>query len=234
MTADSSPPDVPSGSGDPDRVPSLGDGPEIETVIKSSRFLGQVVKVDEEAEAVTRLDAIRRRYHDATHHCWAYRLIVGLVPGASPAPGTGQTPLERWSDDGEPSGSAGVPILGALQRGEACNALVVVTRYFGGVKLGTGGLVRAYGEAAREAVRAAPRRDLWRVTPLRLACGYEVLGATEAVLTRFGDSIRRIRREFGAGPEYELAVLRSRSGALRAALTDATSGRVTIDPPAAF
>ncbi len=114
---------------------------------KGSRFLGHVGPIDSPAEALAFLDGLRRRYHDATHHCWAYRL------GWS-------TSLEsRFSDDGEPSRTAGLPILQAMEARGVSDACVVVVRYFGGIKLGPGGLARAYRTAAGEALDAA------RLTP---------------------------------------------------------------------
>ncbi len=110
-----------------------------EIKIKGSRFIGEVLYAGEEAAAQALLQSVRKREYNATHNCWAYRL--------------GQTgDAFRYSDDGEPSGSAGAPILRQIDAVEVTNALVVVTRYYGGTKLGVGGLVRAYGEAAEVAL----------------------------------------------------------------------------------
>jgi uncharacterized YigZ family protein len=187
--------------------------------------------MDGEAEASERVASVRRRYHDATHVCWAFRLAAGVSsPGEDPAAPPRDGPLERWSDAGEPSGTAGVPLLGALQRSGVFQALVVVTRYFGGTKLGTGGLVRAYGGAAAQAVDAAPRRVLWRATELTVSCGYEVLGAVEAVLRRFSGSLPSVRREFDEGPLFRIRVHRSLEESLRSALREATRGDARIQP----
>jgi uncharacterized YigZ family protein len=99
-----------------------------------------------EDEAMAFLEGLRRRYHDATHHCWAYRL------------GWAESLRSRCSDDGEPSYTAGTPILGALEERGASDACIVVVRYFGGVKLGTGGLARAYRAAARSVLEEADLR----------------------------------------------------------------------------
>jgi uncharacterized YigZ family protein len=104
---------------------------------QGSRFVAHLVHAGTEDQAMTFLDGLRRRYHDATHHCWAYRL--GWADGLR----------FRFSDDGEPSHTAGTPILGTLEERGVSDVCLVVVRYFGGVKLGTGGLARAYRAAAR-------------------------------------------------------------------------------------
>lgn len=113
----------------------------IETVIERSRFITHVFYVETETLAREYLDKIRKKYSDATHNCYAYVTDFGLTT--------------KSSDDGEPSGTAGVPILEVLKNKKLVNVLVVVTRYFGGIKLGAGGLVRAYSGASRDGVTAA-------------------------------------------------------------------------------
>lgn len=108
-----------------------------EIKVKGSRFIAEALPATSEAEAMELLQAVRKREYNATHHCWAYRI------GQEGA-------LFRYSDDGEPSGTAGKPILRHIDAREVTNLIVVVTRYYGGTKLGTGGLIRAYGDAARE------------------------------------------------------------------------------------
>ncbi len=199
-----------------DILNSLSAGPEIEVVVKGSRFLGQAFPAESEEEAFEALGGIRRRHHDATHHCWAFRLCEF------------EDPHERHSDDGEPSGSAGAPILGSMRRASVVRALVIVTRYFGGVKLGTGGLTRAYGEAARCAVEAAPARVLLRVTDLEIRAEFDQLGVVEAILGRTGSAIREVQRAFEPNPVFRVAVLRGSAGELREALVEASAGRVRL------
>ncbi len=193
------------------------DGPEVEIKVKGSRFIGRALAASTREQAAAALDGIRRRYHDATHHCSAWR--VG-------APGSAQT---RSDDDGEPSGTAGPPILAAIEGGEIFDVLVVVTRYFGGTKLGGGGLVRAYGAAARQALEAAPRREVWLERVLDLHCTWDDLGTVEAVLARHRSWLRGVERKFGARPLMAVRVLRSKADALSAALTDESGGRVMIE-----
>ena len=114
---------------------------ESEIVISKSRFLGFCIPVVSEAEAQEALAQIKKRYYDARHCCYAFRLQAGGIA--------------RSSDDGEPSGTAGAPILAVLTGAGVENVLCAVVRYFGGVLLGTGGLVRAYGRTASEALQAA-------------------------------------------------------------------------------
>ena len=201
-----------------DRYLAVECGPEIEIKVKGSRFIGQVFPAADREQAAARLQQVRRRYHDATHHCSAWR--VG-------APGSDRS---RSDDDGEPSGTAGPPILGAIEGAGVYQVLVVVTRYFGGTKLGSGGLVRAYGEAARQALAAAPRRAVWLEQVLALRCPWDALGTVEAVLAREATWLRGVQREFGDCPRMEVRVLRSQAASLTAALTEATGGRVEIEP----
>ena len=115
---------------------------ETELVIQKSRFIGRCYRVETEREAAARIDYLRKAEWEATHHCYAFCVGTGV-------------PTTRSSDDGEPSGTAGAPILNVLIRMELSNTLCVVTRYFGGILLGAGGLVRAYTGAASGAVQAS-------------------------------------------------------------------------------
>ena len=131
---------------------------EAELVEKRSRFLGQVFPVESEAAARACIEAVRKRHYDARHHCWCYRLREG---GA-----------ERYSDDGEPQGTAGQPMLNVFQREEVTNVCCVVTRYFGGILLGAGGLVRAYTQAAKLALDAAGISVVRRWVEAAVPCPY--------------------------------------------------------------
>ncbi len=138
-----------------------------ELKIKGSRFIGRVQSVQNREQAEAALTLIRKNDYDATHHCFAYRLGFGVQE------------ISRFSDDGEPSGTAGRPILLALTSAEITDALLVVTRYFGGVKLGAGGLARAYSQAANEALAQAGRREVWLVDDLELTLPYEYYGLVQ-------------------------------------------------------
>lgn len=111
-----------------------------ELKVKGSRFIADIFPIQSEAEALEKLEAVRKREHGATHHCYAFSL------------GTGDDLVHRVNDDGEPAGTAGKPIYAVLAGAGITNVLAVVTRYFGGTKLGKGGLIRAYGGVVQEAL----------------------------------------------------------------------------------
>lgn len=129
-----------------------------ELKVKGSRFIAQVFHVSSREEAEHVYDRVKKKYHNATHNCFAYRIDADQF---------------RYSDDGEPSGTAGKPILQALDGHELLEALCVVTRYFGGTKLGTGGLIRAYGGAAELALEKLTVRVKVRTVRYRLQLPYE-------------------------------------------------------------
>ena len=107
---------------------------------KKSRFVSDIFPVQTEEDVKACMELVRKKYHDARHHCWCYRLKSGAV---------------RYSDDGEPQGTAGQPMLAVLEREKIFDVLCVVTRYFGGILLGAGGLTRAYARGAKDALTAA-------------------------------------------------------------------------------
>lgn len=133
-----------------------GDG-EAQFIERRSRFIGHIFLTETEEEALARLKQMREQYWDATHNVYAYIIRDGAT---------------RFSDDGEPGGTAGMPVLQVLQREELYNVTCVVTRYFGGILLGAGGLVRAYAHGAKIAVDAAGRsiKRIW--TNVYLPCPY--------------------------------------------------------------
>jgi len=202
---------------DGDRSPGVGDGPEIEHRVRGSRFVGRAFAVTDEDEAAGCLREIRRAHHAATHHCWALRL------------GPDEPTLERHDDGGEPAGTAGAPILALLHGRGLCRTLVVVTRYFGGTKLGTGGLARAYGEAAALAVDAAPPRTLVGIERFDVVCGWAEIGAVEAVLARRGEVVRGVERDFGDRPRLRVTAERSSARALASEIIEATAARARIE-----
>ena len=130
---------------------------ECEYVEKRSRFLGAVYPVESEAQARACIESLKKKHYDARHHCWCFRLRGGV---------------ERYSDDGEPQGTAGQPMLNVFPREGVENVLCVVTRYFGGLLLGAGGLVRAYTQAAKEALDAAGTSVVRRWVEVAAPCPY--------------------------------------------------------------
>ena len=115
---------------------------------KKSKFIANLIKVENKQDAEEKINKIKKTYHDARHNCVAYRIIEE------------NKIIEKSSDDGEPSGTAGGPMLNILQKNNLCNILVIVTRYFGGILLGTGGLVRAYSETTQKAIENAQKIEM--------------------------------------------------------------------------
>ena len=138
----------------------------VEHIIKKSRFIGTAYPVQTVEQALQQLEAVRKQYWDATHHCYAY--IIGE-----------NAEQKRFSDDGEPQGTAGIPMLDVLQKKDVTNVLVIVTRYFGGTLLGAGGLVRAYAGAAGAAVDAAGIAVMTPVQRMQCVCAYPLWGRVE-------------------------------------------------------
>lgn len=185
--------------------------------IKGSRFIASVAPAASAAAALAFVEARRTEFRDATHNCFAWRLAVG--DGGF-----------RYSDDGEPSGTAGRPILQEIDGRGLAQVVVVVTRYYGGTKLGTGGLVRAYGGAAAAALETAPIIEVPVVEALRLTYDYALTGAVEGVLARF--DLSPTQADYGAAVEVEVSVPVEVVEAVRQALGEATAGRIAIAPPA--
>ena len=130
---------------------------EAEFTEKRSVFIGHVWPVETEEEARARIEEMRKKYHDARHNCWCYLIKDGPV---------------RYSDDGEPQGTAGQPMLNVFQREGVVNVCCVVTRYFGGILLGAGGLVRAYTQSAKDALDAAGISAVRRWVEVEVICPY--------------------------------------------------------------
>ena len=156
---------------------------ETEFTVNKSRFIGRCFPVSSEEEALARLDEIRKLHHDATHNCWAYNLRGGIM---------------RFSDDGEPGGTAGMPIMDTLIRSETLDAIIIVTRYFGGILLGSGGLVRAYSKSASDALSSAGVLQMLPCSEIEFFVDYSRYGGIEGFVrsnstvknTEFLDNIR--------------------------------------------
>jgi uncharacterized YigZ family protein len=194
---------------------TLAQQARLELVIKHSRFIALAAAVDAPAQAM----ALLQRVADpaATHNCWAYRI------GAE----------YRSSDDGEPAGTAGRPILAAIDGQGYDRVMVVVTRWYGGIKLGAGGLVRAYGGTAAECLRTATRQPLVAHAALSLHCGFDDLGLVHAALAQH--AAEKEHEAFDPqGALLRILLPADRYQTLKTQLRDATRDRVRfIDPPAA-
>lgn len=180
---------------------------EDEFVEKKSRFIGRVWKAESEAEALDRIQQMKKQHYDATHNCWAYIIKDGPM---------------RFSDDGEPGGTAGNPMMQVLQRENLYNVVCVVTRYFGGVLLGAGGLVRAYTKGAKIAIDAAGKsmKRVWDV--LYVPCPYPFYERVKLEVAAFEGVIRDT--QFGAEVELEILMAEPKTQSFLARLTDMTAG----------
>lgn len=180
--------------------------------VRHSRFLARSVAIDSADAAQTALAPLSEPA--ATHNCWAWRV------GAQ----------YRSSDDGEPAGTAGRPILAAID-GQGCDqVLVVVTRWFGGIKLGAGGLVRAYGGAAAECLRRAEKRELIALAELEFACPFANLGDAHAALNAAG-AIKFDEHFDADGVTLRVRLPADRVDDLKTRLRDATRDRVRFATP---
>lgn len=197
--------------------------PEIRTIarplrweipkVKGSRFIASVARAASPEEAAAFVEGVRAEYRDATHNCFGWR--------------TGRTEdAFRYNDDGEPSGTAGRPILQEIDGRRLTDVVVVVTRYFGGTKLGTGGLIRAYGEAAAEGLDRAGVIERPVVETVTVRHGYDDTGAVQGVLS--GRGLEPTGARYGAEVELELAVPVEEVEEVTRELRDATAGRAGI------
>ena len=176
---------------------------------KKSRFIGHLFRIGSEEEARERLAALRREYWDAGHNVWAYVLRAGPV---------------RFSDDGEPQGTAGRPTLEVLQREGVFDALCVTTRYFGGILLGAGGLTRAYARAAKLALDAAGIAELRPFALARLRCPYDLLEQVRHALPALECEERQA--DYGAEVLLALALPAEGWNPFVRALTELSAGRL--------
>ena len=182
---------------------------EDEFTEKKSRFIGRVWLVESEEEALEKIQEMKKQHYDATHNCWAYIIKDGAM---------------RFSDDGEPGGTAGNPMMQVLQREQLYNVVCVVTRYFGGVLLGAGGLVRAYTKGAKIAVDAAGKsmKRVWSV--LYVPCPYNFYERVKLEVEAFGGIIRST--EFTSEVEMEILVAQAQAQPFLDRLTDMSAATI--------
>ncbi len=181
-----------------------------ELVEKRSRFIGQVWRVESEEEARSCIEQTRKKHYDARHNCWCYILREGGVL--------------RYSDDGEPQGTAGQPMLNVFQREEVQNVCCVVTRYFGGILLGAGGLTRAYGGTAKLALDSAglSRMRLW--ASLAVPCSYPLYERMRLLAEQCGGVV--VDTDFGADVVLTVQLPAEDVAGFRAKVTELSAGGV--------
>jgi uncharacterized YigZ family protein len=174
---------------------------------KRSRFLGHVRPVSTEEEARAFIAEMKKTYYDARHNCWCY-----IINGGA----------ERYSDDSEPQGTAGIPMLEVFHREGVRGVVCVVTRYFGGVLLGAGGLLRAYTRAAKEALDAAGTAAVANWTAVEVTCGYSVLERIKNEAAALGGITESI--DYGAGITIRMALPEKAAADFAVRAADITAG----------
>ncbi len=185
-----------------------------EIVEKKSRFIANIYPAASEEEAFRHLEEIKKMYWDARHHCWAY--VIGRNPAS-----------ERMSDDGEPAGTAGKPILEVLRGKGLTDVFLVVTRYFGGTLLGTGGLVRAYTSAAAEAIAHTEIITRIHGFKLKITTDYTGLGKLQYLLAQRGLHI--LDTVYTEKVEIYVLVPDEEEGALHKAVLEGTGGQALME-----
>ena len=186
-----------------------------ETKVKGSRFITRGKPVSTREEAGEFISQIKKKHFDATHNCFAYRI------------GLGKDEITRFNDDGEPSGTAGKPILQAITTRDLTNVCVVVTRYFGGTKLGTGGLIRAYGGAASSVLEMAEIEVKYLTVVLKIYYDYEFSNLVLSELEKFKAKI--LKQEYGQNIQLEILIRKSFAAQFVEQLTNQSSGKVRIE-----
>lgn len=186
---------------------------ESEFTEKRSRFITHLYKVETEAEARARIEEMKKKYYDARHNCWCYLLQEGGVV--------------RYSDDGEPQGTAGQPILNVFQRENVENVVCIVTRYFGGILLGAGGLTRAYAKAAKDALDAAGKARMQPFSVLLLECPYPMFERIKLLIE--GHEGRIESSDYGAAVTLTFLLPVQKTADFSAALTELSGGQMSAE-----
>jgi uncharacterized YigZ family protein len=192
----------------------LIEGGESEIVEKKSRFIAQVARAATEDEAYAFVERVKKKHYDARHNCFAFS--VG-----------GEMPLLRFSDDGEPQGTAGKPILEVITNSGVHNVCIVVTRYFGGTLLGTGGLVRAYTDAAKAGLENSETKLLQRIFPTNIRTSYTDMGKLQYIFNT--NNIHIVNTDFTDEVSFKVELPAEVKDKLINEIIDATSSRAVID-----
>lgn len=191
---------------------TVRDFAEASFIEKKSEFIGYISPVATNEEAVEFIEKIRSMHRKATHNVYAYILREGNIT--------------RYSDDGEPQGTAGVPVLDVLRKEGLTDVCCVVTRYFGGILLGGGGLVRAYSHSAKIAVDAAERMIMCSCYPIKITVDYDLYGKINNILPDF--EIKLADTEFGSDVTLSVLAKKDFSDKFRDKIIDITNGRAKI------
>jgi len=181
-------------------------------VEKRSRFISQVWRVDTEEEARARINETRKKYYDARPNCWCYRIR--------------EDGIERYSDDGEPQGTAGQPMLNVFQRENVTDVVCVVSRYYGGTPLGAGGLVRAYTQCAKNALDAAGTSVVRRWVAMAIPCVYAQFEAMRREVSAFGGLVENV--DYGANVVISALLPEEQTLDFAAHILDISAGTVKV------
>ncbi len=192
----------------------LYEGASAEIVEKKSRFIADVAPVTSEEEAAAFIDGIKKKYWDCKHHCTAF--VIG--PRAE---------LTRCSDDGEPSGTAGRPILDLILGSGVRDICIVVSRYFGGTLLGTGGLVRAYSAAAKAGLEASDVRLRQPARQVSIGCSYDLLGKIQYITAEMG--LTPVSTDYAEAVKMGFEVPSEFVDRLVSRVTEATAARAAVE-----
>ncbi len=186
----------------------------LEDNVKGSRFIATARPVSSENDASAFIDEMKKEFHDATHNAYSWKV------------GIGRSQRYRYYDDGEPSGTAGLPILKSIDARSLSNVCVVVTRYFGGVKLGTGGLMRAYGKMAMDLLRACDVEKRYFTETISFTVGFDFVNVVHNIINTFEAELKD--SQYGEKVTFVVEVRASQAGPFRNKLNDGTNGQVEI------
>ncbi len=196
-----------------DSYKTLGSESFDEYVVKHSRFIGYAAPVKTEQEALDFIARISKKHWDAKHNVYAYSLREGGI--------------KRYSDDGEPQGTAGMPVLNVITQEGVTDCVVVVTRYFGGILLGGGGLVRAYTHSAKIGIDAAGIITLTKWSVCKIVCEYTFYGKLETFIRDFGGVTENC--DFGENVALEFRIEKGTESEFDKKLQDLTNGKISFD-----
>ena len=184
-----------------------------EYIIDKSTFIGYAKPIKTEEEAVDFINEIKKKHKDATHNVWAYTVGENMN-------------IQRYSDDGEPQGTAGIPTLEVIKKEDLRDVVVVVTRYFGGIKLGAGGLVRAYTKGAKVGIEAAIVIEKVKYTEVKIKIDYNLLGKIQNEIMSLGFTVKDTI--YGEDVEIVVYAKNEEVEGLRARMIDITSAKAEV------
>ena len=187
---------------------------ECELEEKKSRFIASTFPVSSEKEAVSIIESFKKKYSDATHNVYAYN--VGI-----------ESFVQRYSDDGEPSGTAGLPVMEAIKKADLKNILIVVTRYFGGTLLGASGLIRAYGKSARMGIQSSVIISKKLCKKLEMEFDYSFLGKIQSMVSEKGYEVKN--KEFGSFVRYAIYVPLDDIKSFKSILKEITNAKIKLN-----